>query len=74
MIYKISIYRNAHEQKVKDLYAKEGINSISLYCTVSYCPILVGYWFCREVDPENQELTRRIESIKVFYGIEDVQE
>lgn len=74
MIFKLKVFRKAHEQTVKDLYIEDGINSISLYSAVSFCPILAAYWFCRELDRDNIELTKRIESIKIFYGIEEVIE
>lgn len=74
MILKISQFRNAHEEKIKELYSREGIDSISLYCTVSYCPVIAAYWFCREFDPTNNELTKRIENIRLFYGIDEVVE
>lgn len=74
MKLKLSQYRKAHEAFVKKQYLKEGIDSISFYCSVSFCPVLAAYWFCREVDSENLELTRRIESVKLFYGVTEVEE
>ncbi len=74
MIFKISTYRLGHEKNVQDTYRDVGVNGIALYCAVSFCPVLAAYWFCREIDPENKELTRRIESVRIFYGIDDVEE
>lgn len=70
----LGLYRLAHELKVKELYKKDGIDSIAFYCAVSYCPVLVAYSFCQEMDPKNEELTRRIQSVKLFYGIGEVEE
>lgn len=67
-------FRQAHEKKVKELYQKDGIDSISFYCTVSYCPVIAAYSFCKEIDPQNEELTRRIESVKLFYGIKVIED
>jgi len=72
--FKVGLYRKAHESIVCDLYKKDGIDSLSLYSAVSFCPILAAYWFCREKDSDNPELTRRIESVKLFYGITEVEE
>jgi hypothetical protein len=74
LVFKIGVFRQAHEKFVKERYKEDGINSISLYCAVSFCPVLAAYWFCREVDSENKELTRRIESVKLFYGVTEVVE
>jgi hypothetical protein len=74
MIFKIGEFRNAHEKLVHDTYEEKGIDSISLYCACNLCPVVAAYWFCREKDPSNTELTRRIESVKVFYGIVDIIE
>lgn len=74
MIFKIGQFRRAHEEMVHELYRDSGINSISLYCSTSLCPVVAAYWFCRELDPDNVELTRRIESVKLFYGIIEVEE
>lgn len=74
MKFKIGIYRQAHEKFVKERYQEAGINSLSLYCAVSACPVLAAYWYCREIDPNNAELTKRIENVKLFYGIDEVEE
>jgi hypothetical protein len=72
--FKVGTFRQAHEKYVRERYNDEGINSLSLYCTVSYCPVLAAYWFCKEIDPDNTELTKRIENVKLFYGITEVEE
>lgn len=74
MIFKVKPFRQAHEKFVKERYKEDGINSLALYCAVSFCPVLAAYWFCREIDPDNIELTKRIENVKLFYGIEEVVE
>lgn len=74
MIFKVGVFRQAHEKFVKERYKKEGVDSISMYCAVSFCPVLAAYWFCREIDPENSELTKRIESVKLFYGVTEAVE
>lgn len=74
MKFKVGLYRKAHEILVHRLYEEDGIDSLSLYSAVSFCPILAAYWFSREKDSDNPELTRRIESVKLFYGITEVEE
>ncbi len=74
MKFKIAAYRQAHEKKVRELYQESGANAIAFYCAVSFCPVLAAYWFCKEFDPDNPELTRRIESVKLFYGITEIEE
>lgn len=74
MKMKIGTYRKAHEKKIQELYKEAGPNAIAFYCAVSFCPVLAAYWFCREVDFENPELTKRIENVKLFYGITEVEE
>lgn len=74
MKFKISQFRNAHESFVKERYQELGIDSISLYCACSGCPVLAAYIFCKEIDTDSLELTRRIDSVKIFYGIEEVEE
>lgn len=74
MIFKIGQFRKAHEGAVKEMYVKDGVESLSLYCACSLCPVLAAYWFCRELDPNNLNLTKRIEGVKIFYGIEGVEE
>lgn len=73
MIFKLEPFRKAHEQTVQELYEEDGINSIALYCAVSFCPVLAAYWYCREKYPEDKELSRRIQSVMVFYGVERVE-
>jgi hypothetical protein len=72
--FKIGEFRNAHQKYIVERYKEAGIDSLSLYCAVALCPVLAAYWFCREVDSENPELTRRIESVKLFYGVIEVEE
>jgi hypothetical protein len=74
MNFKVGIYRQAHEKIVKERYLEDGINSLALYCAVSFCPVLAAYWYCREVDLGNPELTRRIESVRMFYGVDEIEE
>jgi hypothetical protein len=74
MIFKIGQFRQAHERFVKERFLADGIDSISFYCAVSACPVLAAYLYCKEIDSDNSELTRRIESVKLFYGIEKVEE
>ena len=74
MKFVLSPFREAHEKVVQQRYTELGIDSLSLYCAVSLCPVLAAYLFCLEIDPQNQELTRRIESVKLFYGIEEVED
>jgi hypothetical protein len=74
MIFKIGQFRQAHEKFVKDRYQELGIDSLALYCAVSLCPVIAAYTYCQEIDPDSSELTRRIESVKLFYGIEEVEE
>ena len=74
MKFKIGQYRKAHEKFVRERYFEAGIDSLALYSAVSSCPILAVYWFCREVDSDNKELTRRIVGVKLFYGVVEVEE
>jgi coproporphyrinogen III oxidase-like Fe-S oxidoreductase len=74
MKFKIGQFRQAHQKFVQDRYKELGINSISLYCAVSFCPVLAAYIFCKEIDPKNEELTKRIENVKIFYDIREVEE
>lgn len=74
MKFKVGLFRQAHQKFIQERYREAGINSLALYCAVSFCPVLAAYWFCREVDSENPELTRRIESVKLFYGVTEVEE
>jgi hypothetical protein len=74
MIFKIGPFRQAHEKFVKERYQDLGIDSLALYCAVSLCPVIAAYTYCKEIDPDNSELTRRIESVMLFYGIEKVEE
>jgi hypothetical protein len=74
MIFKIGQFRQAHEKFVKERYQELGIDSLALYCAVSLCPVIAAYTYCQEIDPDNPELTRRIEGVKLFYGITKVEE
>ncbi len=74
MKFKIGQFRQAHEKFVQERYREEGINSLALYSTVSFCPILAAYIFCKEIDPENEELTKRIENVKLFYDVREIEE
>jgi hypothetical protein len=73
LIFKIEPFRKAHQEAVVESYKEAGINSIALYCACSFCPVLAAYWFCREAFPEDKELTKRIENVKLFYGVDDVE-
>jgi hypothetical protein len=72
--FKIGTYRQAHEKLVQERYQDDGINSLALYCAVSLCPVLAAYCYCLEIDPENEELTKRIQNVKLFYGVIEVEE
>ena len=74
MIFKLGQFRKAHENTVREMYSSDGIDSLALYCACSLCPVIAAYWFCREQFPEDNELTKRIENVKLFYGIEKVEE
>jgi hypothetical protein len=74
MKFKIGPFRKAHKTFVQERYIKDGIDSLALYCAVSLCPVIAAYTYCQEIDPDNSELTRRIESVKIFYGIDEVEE
>lgn len=74
MKFKIGTYRQAHQQFIQERYKEAGIDSLALYCAVALCPVLAAYHFCLEIDSENPELTRRIESVKLFYGVTEVEE
>lgn len=74
MKFKIGPFRRAHEKFVQERYESDGINSLAFYCAVSFCPVIAAYIFCKEIDPDNPELTRRIENVKLFYGITEVVE
>jgi hypothetical protein len=70
----IGTFRQAHQEAVLERYAKDGINSLSLYCACTLCPVLAAYTFCFEAFPEDLELTKRIESVKLFYGVTEIGE
>lgn len=74
MKFKVGQFRQAHQKFVQERYKEAGINSLSLYSAVSFCPILAAYIFCKEIDPDNIELTKRIENVKLFYDIKEVEE
>ena len=74
MKFKLGQFRNAHEKVVHELYEKDGKASLSLYCAITLCPVLAAFWYCREKDPSNEELTKTIENVKLFYGITEVEE
>lgn len=74
MKFKIGTFREAHEKVVQERYREAGIDSLALYCAVSLCPVIAAYTYCKEIDPDNMELTRRINSVKLFYGIAEVEE
>lgn len=68
----VSPYRTAHKDNIIKEYKERGIDSIAFYSAVSYCPVLALYVFCREEFPEDEEITRRILSIKKFYEIDKI--
>jgi hypothetical protein len=74
MNFKIGPFRQAHKTFVQERYMKDGIDSLAMYCAVSLCPVIAAYVYCQEIDPDNPELTRRINSVKIFYGIAEVEE
>lgn len=74
MIFKLEPFRAAHQATVIEFYEKDGINSLAMYCACSLCPVLAAYWFCREKYPADLELTRRIDSVMLFYGTSEVCE
>lgn len=74
MKFKVGQFRQAHEKFVQERYREDGINSLALYSAVSFCPILAAYIFCKEIDPENEELTKRIENVKLFYDVREIEE
>jgi hypothetical protein len=61
-------YRNANKENVLKHFLEDGIDSLALYSSVSFCPIWAVYIFVLEEYPENEEVKRRLESCKGFYG------
>jgi cytochrome c biogenesis protein CcdA len=59
---------------VLEAYEKDGINCLAMYCACAMVPVLAAYTFCAEKYPEDLELTKRIENVKIFYGISTIEE
>jgi hypothetical protein len=72
--FDVNPYRLAHQEKVLELYEEAGPNALALYCACSFCPVLAAYWFCLEKYPNDKELTKRVENVKLFYGVENVRD
>jgi len=70
----LSEFRKAHQETVIEYYEKSGPNSLAMYCACTLCPVLAAYIFCLEKYPDDKELTKRIEGVKLFYGETDVAE
>jgi hypothetical protein len=73
-IFHIGTFRKAHQEIVLEFYEKDGINSLAMYCACSLCPVLAAYSFCQEKYPENEELTKRIKAVMIFYGVQEIKE
>jgi hypothetical protein len=72
--FHLSQFRRAHQEAVISYYEESGIDSLAMYCACTLCPVLAAYTFCLEKYPHDKELTKRIEGVKLFYGVTDVKE
>jgi hypothetical protein len=72
--FHLAQFRKAHQEAVLAYYEKDGPDSLAMYCACTLCPVLAAYTFCAEKYPEDKELTKRIEGVKLFYGVAKVEE
>jgi hypothetical protein len=70
----IGDFRKAHQELVLEVYAKDGADGLAMYCACMLCPVLAAYSFCLEKYPEDELLTKRIEGVKLFYGVSKIEE
>jgi hypothetical protein len=60
-----------HEPLILKQYAKDGLNSVSLYAATAMVPVIALLVFIREVYP-SVELDKRINTLIGFYGYTEV--
>ena len=72
--FRLSEFRKAHQELVLETYEKDGADGLAMYCACTLCPVLAAYSFCLEKYPEDELLTKRIEGVKLFYGVEGIEE
>ena len=72
--FHLAQFRKAHQEAAIAYYEKDGADSLAMYCACTMCPVLAAYTFCLEKYPEDKELTKRIEGVKLFYGVTNVEE
>lgn len=60
-----------HESLILKQYAKDGLNSVSLYAATAMVPVIALFCFIREKHPSS-ELDRRINVLVDFYEYTEV--
>lgn len=74
MKFKVSQYRNGKADLVRHL-ERWGIDSLSFYCATVGFPVAAAVVFAIEEWPEEKEqLEKKLEVLKEFYGYESVEE
>lgn len=74
MIFKLGQYRAGKNDLIRHV-KKHGIESLSYYCAASAFPVAAAIVFCMEEWPEKrEELEKRLEKVREFYGYEQIVE
>lgn len=76
MTFHVGIYRNGKADLIKHIARNRGdVSKLSFYCASVGFPVAAAVVFCMEEFPEkSEELLRKLEVLKEFYGYTEVIE
>ena len=76
MIFKVSDYRHGKADLIKHIRRNNNdVTKLSYYCASFTLPVAAAIVFCIEEFPEHSEvLEKNLESIKQFYGYDEIVE
>jgi len=76
MIFKVSPFRNGKEDLITHIRRNgNDVTLLSFYCACGGFPVAAAIVFCIEEFPERaEELKKKLEVIKEFYGYESITE
>jgi hypothetical protein len=74
VIFKLGLYRDRKADIIRHV-ERHGLSSLSFYCATVGFPVAAALVFCMEEWPEKrEELEKRLEKVREFYGYEQITE
>jgi hypothetical protein len=74
MKFSVKLYRGRKDDVISHV-RKHGIHSISFFCATTGFPVAAACVFVKEEFPEHkEEMERKLDVLKEFYGYKEIEE